>query len=234
MIASSSAGGVLPPCRANRSWHSQLRLAHCVTFILHKTAGHTHQGTLPAMNLLKSVSATAAGGLALGQFLLNEDRARYDEVNEWSDDMAALDRHQLINHQPLPPLEEPPLPAEPALRTGRQWLLIPLGVWIIPAGLAGLIVATTVTASSNVGAGAFAGVIAFVVVSVLALPAAVLVGSLINLHRVRSNQKLKTEHAVRTLRHDIWLFREQARQELAQGVRPVAYLEAIGLDPQRF
>lgn len=178
------------------------------------------------MNLLTTAAWSTIGGAAIGSGLLAKDQARWNEI-------AAADRHHLLNRQPLPEMPEPPHPAPPQLMTSPTWLLIPLAVWLIPALLVAVVVGAVMTTGEALGPSIVGATLAFVIASIPALLVAIVVGAVVNAHRMRKNQQTKLQQEILGARHGVWALREDARHELAHGVKPVAYLEAIGLDPQR-
>ncbi|WP_061712901.1 hypothetical protein [Kocuria palustris] len=185
------------------------------------------------MNLLTTAAWSTIGGAAIGSGLLAKDQARWNEVDAWAEEIAAADRHHLLNRQPLPEMPEPPHPASPQLMTSPTWLLIPLAVWLIPALLVAVAVGAVMTTREALGPSIAGAALAFVIASIPALLVAVLVGALVNTYRVRKNQQARLGQEILGARHGVWALREDARQELARGIKPVTYLEAIGLDPQR-
>lgn len=185
------------------------------------------------MNFLNTAVLSSLGGVALGRGLLAQDQAQWNEVDAWAEEIAANDRHLLLNGQPLPEMDEPQRPYPPTLYGKATWLLIPLFIWFVPAALGGLIGAAVMT-TPEAPAGWLAGFpLGFVLASIPSLLAAVVVGSLVNAYRVRRNQQAKLHQEILAAHHGVWAMREDARHQFDTGVKPVAYLEAIGLDPQR-
>lgn len=185
------------------------------------------------MNLLTTATWSTLGGAALGGSLLAKDQAKWAEVDNWAEELAAADRHQLLNGQPLPAIQEPPQPPPPNLPTTKTWLLIPLAVWLVPAALIAIIIGAGLSAGETPAAAALGGAFTFVVASIPTLALAVIIGLILKAARMRRAQRATLEHQVRAAYHDVWALREDARHQLASGAKPVRYLEAIGLDPQQ-
>ena len=185
------------------------------------------------MNLLTTATWSTLGGAALGGSLLAKDQAKWAEVDNWAEELAAADRHQLLNGQPLPAIQEPPQPPPPNLPTTKTWLLIPLAVWLVPAALIAIVIGASLAAGETPAAAALGGVFAFIVASIPTLLLAVIVGLILKTARMRRAQRALLEHQIQAAYHDVWALREDARHQLTNSSKPGRYLEAIGLNPQQ-
>lgn len=185
------------------------------------------------MNLLTTATWSTLGGSALGGTLLAKDQAKWAEVDSWAEELAAEDRHQLLNGRVLPVTPEPPQPLPPDLPTTKTWLLIPLAVWLVPAALIAIVIGAGLATGETPAAAVLGGVVTFIAASIPTLLLAVIVGLVLKTARMRRAQRATLEHQIQAAYHDVWALREDARRQLANGSKPVRYLEAIGLDPQQ-
>lgn len=185
------------------------------------------------MNLLTTAAWSSLGGAVIGGNLLAKDQATWAEVDAWAEDLAANDRNCLVNGRPLPEIPEIPQPSTPSLSTSRTWLLIPLAIWFAPAALIAVVVGAGLSTGETLAAATLGGVFTFIVASIPTLFVAVIIGIVLKTAQMRQKQRTIREHRVQAAYHDVWALREDARHQIANGTKPVRYLEAIGLDPQK-
>lgn len=171
------------------------------------------------------ISALAAGAVTA---------SKYAELEEWGEAIAQLDRQALLNHQPMPVIDRPADPQHSGLKNSLWWK-VALAILIIPTALFGIMCGVVIGASEgNVfqgifGAGLF-GAVALLATGPLALIAGFIIWSL----KRNKITQAKIDYAIQEECVAIWNLREDARRQLAQGSKPVAYLEAIGIDPQSY
>lgn len=177
--------------------------------------------------LLASAGAGAAlTGIAAG--------ARYAELDEWADGIAALDRQALFNRQPLPAIDRPADPQYSGVRNNLWWK-IALPIAIIPPILIGLTLGIITTFASEFPAqGLIAAFMGTIVAAVVCVPIALGVAVISALWRNGQIKGHKIAYDIQAQKVAIWEYREESRHQLAAGIKPVEYLEAIGIEPQSF
>ncbi|MDO5619748.1 hypothetical protein [Kocuria sp.] len=185
------------------------------------------------MSILRALSVGALGGAAITGHTVYQGSLAYKTVNEWAEQVAADDRFLLLNNQPLPPLEEPPLPAPPAKASHLSWLIPGLVAFIIPPILGAVLFGSIGVASGEPGAGPIAAIFGLIGGLVIGVPLGGLSALTARAITAQGYAKRRITYDTQVLRHEVWAARQDALEQLAAGYKPVAYLDAIGIDPQR-
>lgn len=175
--------------------------------------------------------ASAAGSTTANALITG---AAYAQLEEWAEKIAAQDRQALLNGQPLEPIDRPIDPQHSGL-SNNLWWKVALPVFLVPTLLVATGSGITTALASDYPLQGFITFFLFgTVAAVVCLPIALIVGFLIWSARHGQIKGAKIRYAVQEEMTTIWELREDARRQIAQGTKPVTYLEAIGIDPQGY
>lgn len=160
---------------------------------------------------------------------------RYSTLEEYVEWFEAIDKQELFNARPMPAVDEPPPPTLDLVSAGwrHAWWITGLAILIVPP-IVGAIIGGVVmsTASGYPAEGLAGGILAGFITLIPAACVAVLVAIILALVRQSMTNSRKVDYDIAQKRHELWEIREAARVMFTHGQLPVAYLEAIGIDPR--
>lgn len=186
------------------------------------------------MSVLHTLGLGAVGGTALTAAQTCKYARQYATLDDYAEQLSAIDREHLLNQAPMPPLEEPPRPVFRGVGAWHHaWWIAGFTLLIVPpllgaTVLAGITATSSDTPGQAIPAFLFGGLVTLILSAFVAVVVAVILASI----KAIVTRNHKVEYDVADKKHQLWEIRNDARLDMVAGRKPVEYLRAIDIDPQ--